>query len=209
MSAQVVVGIAGGSGSGKTTLAERVMRRLPAGSAIQISHDAYYRDLSQLSLEARAAWNFDHPDSLESSLLCQHLGQLRAGDAVMCPQYDFGTHTRVQGGRLIRPAPVVVLDGVLVLAVHEVRAQLDLRVFVETNTDERLKRRVKRDRNERGRSHDSVLRQWEDTVWPMHMEFVEPSKAHADVVIHRGGFDPGGVETVVARIQQLLAGGRP
>lgn len=204
MTARLVVGIAGGSGSGKTTLAERILSTLPRGAGIRISHDAYYRDLSHLALEERARWNFDHPDALESELLSAHLDLLRLGRPARCPEYDFGTHTRKEGGTWVRPAPVVVVDGVLVLAVKEIRRHLDLSVFVETASHERLSRRVSRDVRERGRSRSSVLQQWDTTVRPMYEEFVEPSKRHADLVIPEGGFDPSGVDRVVERIRAHL-----
>ena len=204
MSARVVVGIAGGSGSGKTTLAERVAARLPGGTAIRISHDAYYRDLSHLPFQERAAWNFDHPDSLESELLARHLEELRQGRRIVCPEYDFGTHTRRSGGLPVDPAPVVLLDGVLVLAVNEIRTRLDLAVFVETHPDVRLSRRIRRDIRDRGRTRHSVVDQWDSTVQPMHDTFVAPSRAHADLVIPTGGFDPAGVGLVVDRILAYL-----
>jgi uridine kinase len=204
VSARIVVGIAGGSGSGKTTLARRVLSHLPAGTAIRISHDAYYRDLSHLPFQERAAWNFDHPDALESELLSRHLDELRSGQPIHCPEYDFGTHTRKAGGVYLSPAPVVLVDGVLVLAVREIRAKLDLGVFVETQSRERLHRRIRRDTRDRGRTRHSVLHQWDSSVEPMFETFVAPSRAHADLIVPKGGFDPAGVQRIVDRIRSRL-----
>lgn len=202
-----MVGIAGGSGSGKTTLASRIAEMLPYGSCARLSHDAYYRCLADLPLEERARANFDHPDSLESDLLVQHLEVLRRGRPVEVPIYDFSTHTRRQGGLRLDPAPVVVVDGVLLLAVENLRSRLDLRVFVETSAEERLRRRVRRDTRTRGRSRESVMDQWRSTVHPMYERFVAPSRSHAHVVVERGGFDRAVVDRIAARIRAELEAG--
>jgi uridine kinase len=204
MSARLIVGVAGGSGSGKTTLTRRLLERLPGGMAVHISHDAYYRDLAHLELEERARWNFDHPDSLESELLIRHLELLRAGERVEIPTYDFSTHTRASKSLPVRPAPVVIVEGVLVLAVKELRNRLDLGVFVDTAASERLTRRVRRDTRQRGRSRESVLEQWRETVDPMYEQFVVPSRAHAHHVVHHGGFDRKAVSTLAAEIMSRV-----
>lgn len=205
MSAQLIVGIAGGSGSGKTTLTRRLLERLPRGMAAQISHDAYYRDLAHLDLEARARWNFDHPDSLESELLVEHLEVLRAGRTVEIPTYDFANHTRAPSTKRISPTPVVIVEGVLVLAVEELRDRLDLGVFVDTAARERLTRRVRRDTRKRGRSRESVLEQWRETVDPMYEQFVLPSRAYAHRIVQHGGFDRAAVaalaEDIISRVE--------
>lgn len=207
MATRLVVGIAGGSGSGKTTLAARVQARLPAGSCARLSHDAYYRCLADMPLEDRARWNFDHPDSLESELLVRHLDVLRQGEPVHVPVYDFGTHTRRRGGVRLEPAPVVVVDGVLLLAVEDLRSRLDLRVFVETSAEERLRRRVLRDTRRRGRTRESVLDQWRSTVHPMYERFVAPSRNHAHLVVEHGGFDESAVDRIAGRIRSALEAG--
>lgn len=207
MSTQLVVGIAGGSGSGKTTLAARIQERLPAGSCVRLSHDAYYRCLADLPLEERARSNFDHPDSLESELLVRHLDVLRQGQAVEIPVYDFSTHTRRPGGVPLNPAPVVVVDGVLLLAVEDVRTRLDFRVFVETSAEERLQRRLRRDMRRRGRSRESVMDQWRSTVHPMYERFVAPSRDHAHLVVRHGGFDEAALEGITRRIRTMLEAG--
>lgn len=204
LSARMIVGIAGGSGSGKTTLAARVQECLPAGHCVRLSHDAYYRCLSQLPLEERARCNFDHPDSLESELLGRHLDALRRGEPVEMPVYDFGTHTRRPGGVHLDPAPVVVVDGVLLLAVEDLRARMDLRVFVDTSAEERLRRRLRRDTRRRGRTRESVLEQWESTVHPMYQRFVAPSMDHAHVVVRHGGHDRVTVQRIADRIRTAL-----
>lgn len=207
MATQLVVGIAGGSGSGKTTLASRIQERLPPGSCARLSHDAYYRCLADLPLEERARRNFDHPDSLESELLVRHLDVLRGGRPVEVPIYDFSTHTRRTGGLRLEPAPVVVVDGVLLLAVDDVRSRLDFRVFVETSADERLRRRLRRDMRRRGRSRESVLEQWSSTVHPMYERFVAPSRNHAHLVVEHGGFDETALDRITVRIRTALEAG--
>lgn len=202
----VVVGIAGGSGSGKSTLAGRIVERFEPGTAVRLPHDAYYHDLSHLAPPERASRNFDHPDALDTPLLLSHLDALLRGEAVTPPRYDFRTHTRHDPVTTLHPASVVVVDGVMVLAVPEVRRILDLGVFVHTDPGERLARRLSRDVDERGRSRKSVLAQWEASVLPMHERFVEPSRAHAELVIEHGGFDGGSVVEVVSRILRLLGG---
>lgn len=209
MTTRLVVGIAGGSGSGKTTLARRVQERLPPGTAARVSHDAYYRDLAHLPLAERAAFNFDHPDALESELLAAHLTRLRNGHPVEVPMYDFSTHTRCSTGRPLDPAPVVLVDGVLVLAVERLREELDLMVFVETDPLERLRRRVRRDVRDRGRTPTSVRQQWDATVHPMYERYVAPSRAHAHVLVHHGAFAPGTVNAIANRIVSALGGAHP
>jgi uridine kinase len=181
------VGIAGGSGSGKSTLSEWLVDRMPGEVAV-IQHDAYYRHSPELSFEQRAAVNYDHPASLETSLLIQHLESLRAGEPVKRPTYDFSRHLRAEEVVMVEPLSVVVVEGILVLAEPELRAVLDLKVFVDTAADIRLARRIERDLEERGRTISSVIGQYFATVRPMHIEFVEPSKTHADLVV---GGDPG------------------
>ncbi|MCC6643959.1 MAG: uridine kinase [Polyangiaceae bacterium] len=177
------VGIAGGTGSGKTTLAERVTGALPPGSVALLSHDSYYRDQSHLPPEERDRVNFDHPETLETSLLVEHLAALRAGRAIEQPAYDFAAHRRVPAHRRVEPRPVIVVEGILILHEPALRRALDIRVFVDTDADERVLRRVERDTRERGRTVASVTAQYRETVRPMHAQFVEPSKRHADLIV--------------------------
>ena len=202
----VIVGIAGGSGSGKTTMAESLVGQLDGPVAV-VQHDAYYRHTPELSFEARSQVNYDHPASLETELLVEHLVSLRAGASVEKPSYDFARHLRSDEVVVIDPAPVIVVEGILVLAEPDLRAKLDLKVFVDTAPDIRLARRIKRDIEERGRTVSSVIGQYFATVRPMHLEFVEPSKAHADLVV---GGEPGsnGREEVLGAIRSGLGADR-
>jgi len=200
----LVVGVAGGTGSGKTTVANEILQRVGAEHIAYIPHDAYYRDLSHLSARQRAHVNFDHPDSLETELLIEHLKGLRAGRAVEVPIYDFTTHTRTQRTRRVELAPVILVEGILVFAEPELHELFDVKLYVDTDADVRFIRRLRRDIEERGRSVESVCEQYLSTVRPMHLEFVEPSKRYADVIIPEGGFNEVAIEMVAARIRGML-----
>ncbi len=200
----VIIGVAGGTGSGKTTVAMKILERVGTEHIAYIPHDAYYRDLSHLPLEERTCINFDHPDSLETELLIQHLRQLKAGQAVEIPVYDFTTHTRTAQTRRVGPALVVLVEGILVFAEPALRELFDVKLYVDTDADIRLIRRIQRDVQERGRSVESVIQQYLNTVRPMHLEFVEPSKRYADVIIPEGGYNEVAIEMVAARIRGLL-----
>lgn len=197
MTSCLVVGIAGGSGSGKTTLARHLLDRLAPLEGLLVSADAYYRDLSHLSLEERARANFDHPDALDVELLRHHLDELRRGRPVSFPRYDFASHTRAGKAKPVGPAPVVLVEGVMILALESIRTHLDLRVYVEASSAVRLERRVQRDSRVRGRTRPSVLRQWNATVAPMHEEWVTPSRRHAHLVV-------SGEESSAAAVAALL-----
>lgn len=196
------IGLAGGSGSGKTTIAEEVVDRLD-GKVALLRHDAYYRHMIDLSFEERGRVNWDHPDSLETELLVVHLENLRSGVAVEHPVYDFAAHLRSEQTIRVEPAPVVVVEGILVLAESDIRSELDLKIFVDTDADLRLARRLERDITERGRSVESVIDQYFETVRPMHLQFVEPSRRYADLIIPEG-FNPAAVATVVELIRSRL-----
>lgn len=206
MSSSVVIGIAGGSGSGKSTVLDRLLEGLGEDSVdvSVLDHDAYYVDLSHRSPEDRAGFNFDHPDALETELLVEQLDQLTGGEAIEKPIYNFTTHNRMDETKTVDPAPVVIVEGILVLAEPALVERMDIRIFIDADDDIRLVRRIRRDMEERGRSLDSILSQYEKTVRPMHIEFVEPSKRRADVIIPNGGFNTVAVEMVLARIRMLL-----
>jgi uridine kinase len=200
----LVVGIAGATGSGKTTVAKRLIEALPRGSAALVQHDSYYRDREDLSYEQRCELNFDHPDSLETPLMVEHLQQLRAGKAARVPIYDFTSHRRLADTQRLEPAAVVVVEGILVLADPELRSMLDIKVFVDTDADIRVFRRIRRDIEQRGRSFDSVRRQYYSTVRPMHVQFVEPSKRWADIILPEGGRNQVALDLLVARMHTVI-----
>ena len=200
----VGIGIAGGSGSGTTTVQKRIMERFGPRRIALLDHDAYYRDLAHLAPEQRARFNFDHPDAHETDLMVAHLDALLAGQAVEKPTYSFETHARLPATETVAARPVVLVDGILVLAEPALRDRMDVKLYVDAPDDVRLMRRIERDLHQRGRSIDSVLEQYRRTVRPMHLEFVEPSKRHADVIIPRGGRNQVAIDMVIARVQSLL-----
>jgi uridine kinase len=200
----LIIGVAGGTGSGKTTVAMSILERVGTEHVAYIPHDAYYRDLSDLPPAQRGQVNFDHPDSLETELLVEQLRELRACEVVEIPIYDFTTHTRTSRTRRVEPAPVVLVEGILVFVEPELRELFDVKLYVDTDADVRLIRRLRRDIEERGRTVESVCEQYLNTVRPMHLEFVEPSKRYADVIIPEGGFNEVAVEMVAARVRGLL-----
>ncbi len=204
----IVIGVAGGTGSGKTTVANEILHRVGAEHVAYIPHDAYYRELGRLPREERARVNFDHPNSLETELLIEQLRALRLGQAIEIPIYDFTTHMRTQETRRVEPAPVILVEGILIFVEPELRELLDVKLYVDTDADVRFIRRLQRDVHERGRSVESVCEQYLTTVRPMHMEFVEPSKRHADVIIPEGGFNEVAIEMVAARLRGMLNGQR-
>lgn len=201
---QLVIGIAGGTGSGKTTIAKRIAEDRPNGAVAIIEHDAYYRDLPELPLDQRAQRNFDHPDSLETELLVEHLAALKAGKAVEVPIYDFKTHRRLEQRRRVEPAPVIIVEGILVLVEARLRDMLDVKVFVETDADLRAFRRLRRDIEQRGRTFEQVREQYYQTVRPMHLQFIEPSKRWADVIIPEGGSNLVALDLLIAKIESVL-----
>lgn len=204
MNPPVVIGIAGGSGSGKTTVLNQILQEFGSDPIAILDHDAYYRDLSHLSPEKRARFNFDHPDALETKLMREHLDCLIEGQTVEKPMYDFTTHTRKEETETVEPRPVIIIEGILVLAETLLEEQMDIKIYVDAADDIRLMRRIRRDMEERDRSIEGVLRQYERTVRPMHLEFVEPSKREADIVIPRGGHNQVAIQMVMSRIQELL-----
>jgi uridine kinase len=200
----LVIGIAGGSGSGKTTIAHEILSRVGESRIAFFPHDAYYRDISHLSLSKRAEVNFDHPDSLETELLIDHIEKIKVGNPIELPVYDFKTHSRTDNTIRIEHQPIVIVEGILIFAEQELRDLFDVKIFVDTDPDIRFIRRMQRDIDERGRTVTSVIERYMNTVRPMHMEFVEPSKRYADVIIPEGGFNIVALDMVVARIEELL-----
>jgi len=202
----IIIGVAGGTGSGKTTVAEAILRRVGFEHIAFLQHDAYYKDQSHLPPAERAKVNYDHPDALDNDLLVEHLRALQAWQAVEVPIYDFTTHTRTSRTRRVEPQPIILVEGILIFAVRDLREMMDVKIYVDTDADIRFIRRLQRDIAERGRTMESVIEQYLSTVRPMHLEFVEPSKRYADVIIPEGGFNEVAMDMVVARIQALLAG---
>jgi uridine kinase len=201
----VVIGIAGGTGSGKTTVANVILERVGADHIALLPHDAYYKDLENLPRAQRDLVNFDHPDSLETDLLVRHIRELREWRAVDIPIYDFTTHARTHRTQHIDPQPVILVEGILIFHEPTLRELFDVKIFVDTDPDIRFIRRLQRDILERGRTVESVIRQYQTTVRPMHLEFVEASKRHADVIIPEGGLNTVAMDMVVARMESMLA----
>ncbi len=204
MGKPVVIGIAGGSGSGKSTVLRTIVEAFGPERIAVLDHDAYYKDLAHLPPKIRTEFNFDHPDALETGLMARHLDALLAGETIEKPRYDFVNHSRLADTNTVKPRPVVIVEGILVLAEPELVERMDIKLFVDTADDIRLIRRLRRDIEERGRSATSVIDQYERTVRPMHLEFVEPSKRLADVILPRGGHNQVATEMVMARIETLL-----
>jgi uridine kinase len=202
----VVVGVAGGTGSGKTTVAAEILRRAGMDHISLIQHDAYYKDLSDLPVAQRAMQNFDHPDALDNALLIAHLQELKAGRPVEVPIYDFTTHARTTRTLRVESHRVILLEGILIFSDKALRRLMDVRIYVDTDADIRFIRRLQRDIAERGRTMESVIHQYLATVRPMHQEYVEPSKRHANIIIPEGGFNEVAVEMIAARIRALLGG---
>jgi uridine kinase len=200
----IIIGIGGGTGSGKTTVAKEVRKHFPEESVVMLHHDSYYLDRSHLPVRERERINYDHPDSFDNDLLIAHLTELRSGRAVEKPIYDFETHTRRSESITVRPARIVLLEGILVLAERELRGLMDIKLYVDTDADERFIRRLKRDMVERGRTADQVIEQYLSTVRPMHLQFVEPSKRYADVIIPEGGLNLVAVDLIVTKVRHFL-----
>lgn len=201
----VILGVAGGSGSGKTTVVREIVNALGPEQVAVIHHDSYYRDASHLPLEERTAINYDHPDALETGLLVAHLQHLRHGQAVDVPVYDFTAHVRRAEKQHVAPSKVIIVDGLLILWDPALRSLMDIKVFVDTDSDLRFIRRLQRDIRERGRTAESVIRQYIDNVRPMHLEFVEPSKRYADVIIPEGGQNRVAVDMLITKVRSVVA----
>lgn len=204
----VVIGVAGGSGSGKTTVAQRILAAIGEQNIACLPHDAYYRDFDAIPRIAGEIVNFDHPDALETSLLVQHIVQLRQGVPVQIPIYDFSTHSRSTQTRTVYPAPIVLVEGILIFADAALRDQLDVRIFVDADADIRFIRRLERDVNERGRTVESIIYQYLESVRPMHLDFVEPSKRYADMIVPEGGYNDVAIHLLTDHIKRLIEAAR-
>lgn len=200
-----VIGVAGGSGSGKTTVVRRIVDSLGPDQVTLLDHDRYYRDRNDLRLEERAALNYDHPDALETDLMVRHVRELKAGQAVEVPQYDFTRHARLSESTTFQPRRALIVEGILVFTDAALRDLMDIKVFVDTDSDTRFIRRLQRDVAERGRTMESVIDQYQNTVKPMHLEFVEPSKHYADVIIPLGGHNTVAVDLLLTMLRSVAA----
>lgn len=207
MAKRLVIGICGGTGSGKTTITERIISALSPESVLVLQQDHYYRDFPHFSLEERTRLNFDHPDSFDTPLLIEHIGQLREGHAIERPIYDFTRYERDARTVRLSASPAMILEGILIFENKALRDLMDIKIFVDTDADLRFIRRLRRDIRERGRTAESVIGQYLATVRPMHMEFVEPSKRYADVIIPEGGHNEVGIDLVTQKIRSLVGTG--
>jgi uridine kinase len=201
-----IIGVAGGTGSGKTTVSKRIRAMVGAEHLAYIQHDSYYHDMSHLPAHERARQNYDHPQSLDTTLMIQHLRQLQECRSVQVPLYDFAHHARLPETETVRPARIVLVEGILIFVEKELRDLMDMRIFVDIDADLRFIRRLHRDMAERGRTVESVIEQYLATVRPMHMEFVEPSKRYADIIVPQGGHNRVAMEMIVSRIHAVLNG---
>jgi uridine kinase len=200
----MIIGICGGTGSGKTTIARQIVDTVGAKKVILVEQDSYYRNLADMPLDERHQANFDHPDSIDTDLLVNHVKRLKAGDPIEMPIYDMVTHTRCEETESIKPKPVTIIEGILIFAEPRLLGLLDVRVFVDTPDDIRLMRRLRRDVTERGRSFERTLEQYEKTIRPMHFEFVEPSKRHADIIIPEGAQTGITIEVLCSIVREKL-----
>jgi uridine kinase len=205
----IVIGVAGGSGSGKTTVVRKIFDAIDDARVTVIEHDRYYRDRNDLRLEERAALNYDHPDSLETDLLVQHVKELRAGRSVEAPVYDFARHARKEETETINPRQALIVEGILIYTDPALRKLMDVKVYVDTDDDTRFIRRLRRDISERGRTVESVIEQYMSTVKPMHLEFVEPSKRYADIIVPLGGHNLVAIDMLLTLIRGLTGPSSP
>jgi uridine kinase len=200
----MIIGISGGTGSGKTTVAQKIIAPVGVGNVVYLQQDSYYRNLGDMPLDLRHRVNYDHPDAFDTDLLMNHLEALRAGEGIEQPIYDYPTHSRKTETIRVEPRPVIIVEGILVFVNSQMRGLMDLKIFVDTDADIRFIRRLDRDVHERGRSVESVITQYQTTVRPMHLQFVEPSKRYADIIIPEGGFNDVGIDLVAGKIKSLL-----
>ena len=200
----ILIGVAGGSGSGKTTVANNLVKAFKCEDVALIEQDAYYREFTNMTLDKKRKVNFDHPDSIEFELLKKHIEDLKNGKSIERPIYDFATYSRKEGSVKINPSKIIVVEGILIFAVPKIRELFDVKIFVDTDADEMILRRIERDMNERGRSFESVKTQYLTTVKPMYLEFCEPSKRYADVIIPRGGKNKIAIDMLVSNLKRYI-----
>ncbi len=200
----MIIGICGGTGSGKTTVARRILENVSDEQVVFFQQDSYYRNVEDMPIELRHQINFDHPDALDNDLFINHIKALRAGEAIKMPVYDFSIHTRKAETVHVEPKPIMIIEGILIFVDAAKRSLMDIKIFVDTNDDLRFIRRLQRDVNERGRTVESVIKQYLETVRPMHEQFVEPSKRHADVIIPEGGYNEVGIDLISGKIRAQL-----
>ncbi len=200
-----VIGVAGGSGSGKTTVIDKLTEKIGPQNVVVVQHDWYYKHHPHLSFDDRAVLNYDHPDSLETNLLATHLSELIGGRPITAPVYDFENHLRKDETQLVKPGQIIIVDGILIFREKALREQMDLKIFVDADSDHRFIRRMERDIKERGRSRESVVKQYLETVKPMHDLFVENSKRYADIIIPHGGLNSVAINLLIAKIESVLA----
>jgi uridine kinase len=201
----MIIGISGGTGSGKTTVAQKIIQSVGAENVIYLQQDAYYRNLGDMPIELRHKINFDHPNSLDNDLMMNHIEALRAGESIEQPIYDYATHSRKPETLRVEPRPVIIVEGILVLVDSQMRQLMDLKIFVDCDADIRFIRRLDRDVHERSRSVESIISQYTTTVRPMHLQFVEPSKRYADIIIPEGGHNEVGIDLITGKIKSILA----
>ncbi|HQR33149.1 MAG TPA: uridine kinase [Blastocatellia bacterium] len=200
----MIIGICGGTGSGKTTVARRILENVSDEQVVFFQQDSYYRNLEDMPIELRHQINFDHPDALDNDLFINHVKALRAGEAIKMPMYDFSIHTRKTESIHVEPKPIMIIEGILIFVDAALRGLMDIKIFVDTDDDLRFIRRLQRDVNERGRTVESVIKQYLETVRPMHEQFVEPSKRYADVIIPEGGYNEVGIDLISGKIRAQL-----
>ncbi|MEF9952634.1 MAG: uridine kinase [Clostridium sp.] len=200
----ILIGITGGTGSGKSTVANEIYNSLPSANICMIQQDSYYKDQSHLSHDERIKTNYDHPNAFDTDLLLSHLKTLIEGKSIDMPIYDFSIHNRTEETKKVPSCEVIILEGLMVLVEKEIRDLLDIKIFVDTDADLRIVRRIKRDIEERGRTLESVITQYTDSVRPMHLEFIEPTKRYADVIIPEGGYNKVAIDIMKARIKQVI-----
>lgn len=200
----IIIGVAGGSGSGKTTVANSLVKVFSREDAVLIEQDSYYREISHLKFEERALTNFDHPDSIEFELMKNQILDLKNGKEIEKPIYDFKTHSREKNTELVHPSKIIIVEGILIFAVKEIRDLFDMKIFIDTDADEMLLRRIERDITERGRSFECIKNQYLTTVKPMYLEFCEPSKRYADIIVPRGGENKVAIDMILARLKRYL-----
>ena len=200
----MIIGISGGTGSGKTTVAQKIIAPVGGDNVVYLQQDSYYRNLGDMPLDLRHRVNYDHPDAFDTELLINHLAALRAGESIEQPIYDYPTHSRKAATIHVAPRPVIIVEGILVFVNSQMRGLMDLKIFVDTDADIRFIRRLDRDVHERGRTVESVIVQYQTTVRPMHLQFVEPSKRYADIIIPEGGFNDVGIDLITGKIRSFL-----